>query len=103
MVKPYRTVYNWSSTKQEIDDIVNGLDEQYKQVGNSSQGDIPIKVSFFVWLMNKIFFPPYCLRSTMCMIKYGTVPNIQKFASRPILLPNLPSTLSSQATGFIVT
>ncbi len=44
--KPYRTVYNWSSTEQEIDDIVNGLDEQYKQVGNSSQGDIPIKVSF---------------------------------------------------------
>jgi hypothetical protein len=26
---------------------VNGLDDQYKQVGNSSQGDTPVKVSIF--------------------------------------------------------
>jgi hypothetical protein len=30
---------------QEIDDIVNGMDDQYKQVGSSMPGDTPIKVS----------------------------------------------------------
>ena len=30
--------------EQEIDDIENGIDDQYKQVGSSAQGDTPIKV-----------------------------------------------------------